>query len=130
MKLLDHNSLFSTAIGIDRGFPLQIKIVRVERSLFDVDEPEGQVDVDFLKDILSRINYKVLVQASKSVQASESASNIEVPNLPEKFDPTVGDDDQFWKDLHFVLLEIDIMEGSLVCPKSGVESLLKTVRWI
>ncbi|KAK3230886.1 hypothetical protein Dsin_002767 [Dipteronia sinensis] len=104
MRLLTHNMLSSNIKGVTNGFPLGIEVEKVI---------EKQVDFnpDFLKNMLLKIEWKALVDASRSLGYAE---------LPEEApESSVIDSDDFLRKLHHALLELHLEEGALVCPQTG-----------
>jgi multifunctional methyltransferase subunit TRM112 len=39
--------------------------------------------------------------------------------LPNEPPENYGDDEEFLKNLHHILLEVELIEGNLVCPETG-----------
>nr|XP_043633992.1 multifunctional methyltransferase subunit TRM112 homolog A-like [Erigeron canadensis] len=104
MRLLTHNMLASNIKGVTNGFPLRIEAEKVV---------EKQVDFnpDFLKNMFSKIDWKALSDACKTMGYAE---------LPEETpDHTLLDSDEFLQKLHHALLELHLEEGALVCPETG-----------
>ncbi|KAL5777194.1 hypothetical protein ACOSP7_010120 [Xanthoceras sorbifolium] len=104
MRLLTHNMLSSNIKGVTNGFPLRIEVAKVV---------EKQVDFnpDFLKNMFPKIEWKALVDASRSLGYAE---------LPEEApESSVIDSDEFLRKFHHALLELHLEEGSLVCPETG-----------
>ncbi|KAD5961227.1 hypothetical protein E3N88_12700 [Mikania micrantha] len=104
MRLLTHNMLASNIKGVINGFPLRIEPEKIV---------EKQVDFnpDFLKNMLPKLDWKALADASKIMGYSELPD--EVP------DQTVVDSSEFLQKLHHALLELHLEEGALVCPETG-----------
>lgn len=104
MRLLTHNMLSSNIKGVTNGFPLQIQAEKVIKKEVDFNP-------DFLKNMFSKIDWKALSDASKSMGYAE---------LPEEVsDPSVLDSNEFLQKFHHALLEIHLEEGALVCPETG-----------
>ncbi|CAK9172828.1 unnamed protein product, partial [Ilex paraguariensis] len=103
MRLLTHNMLSSNIKGVANGFPLRIEVEKVV---------EKQVDfnADFLKNMFAKIEWKALVDASRSMGYSE---------LPGDANPAMLDSDDFLQKFHHALLELHLEEGALVCPETG-----------
>uniref|UniRef100_A0A803N0P0 Uncharacterized protein n=1 Tax=Chenopodium quinoa TaxID=63459 RepID=A0A803N0P0_CHEQI len=68
------------------------------------------MNVDFLKNIFSKIEWKPFVDAAKTLGFSE---------LPEDVDQSLLDSQEFLAKFHHALLEIHLEEGALVCPETG-----------
>lgn len=103
MRLLTHNMLSSNIKGVANGFPLKIEAGKVM-------EKQVEMNVDFLRNILTKIEWKPFVEAAKALGYSE---------LPEDVDPSLLDSQEFLANFHHALLEIHLEEGALVCPETG-----------
>ncbi|KAE9609042.1 hypothetical protein Lal_00020109 [Lupinus albus] len=103
MRLLTHNMLSSNIKGVTNGFPLRIEVVKVE-------EKTVEMNTDFLKSMFVKIDWKVLVEASRSLGYSE---------LPEEGDSSFLESDEFLSRFHHALLELHLEEGALICPETG-----------
>ncbi len=68
------------------------------------------MNTDFLRSILEKLEWKVLCNACKEIG--------EEP-LPEEVSEEMLQDAAFLQQLHHVLVEVVIVEGSLICPESG-----------
>ncbi|KAF2306411.1 hypothetical protein GH714_017744 [Hevea brasiliensis] len=103
MRLLTHNMLSSNIKGVSNGFPLRIEVEKVM---------EKQVDFnpDFLKNMFSKIEWKALVDAARTMGYVE---------LPEEAESSMLDSDEFLRKFHHALLEVHLEEGALVCPETG-----------
>lgn len=104
MRLLTHNMLSSNIKGVTNGFPLQIEAEKVI---------ERQVDfnADFLKNMFAKVEWKPLVEASKTMGYAE---------LPDEApEQTALDSGDFLRKFHHALLELHLEEGALVCPETG-----------
>ncbi|KAJ9185390.1 hypothetical protein P3X46_005030 [Hevea brasiliensis] len=103
MRLLTHNMLSSNIKGVSIGFPLRIEVEKVM---------EKQVDFnpDFLKNMFSKIEWKALVDAARTMGYVE---------LPEEAESSMLDSDEFLRKFHHALLEVHLEEGALVCPETG-----------
>ncbi|KAG8389710.1 hypothetical protein BUALT_Bualt01G0007000 [Buddleja alternifolia] len=103
MRLVTHNMMSSNIKGVANGFPLLIEAAQVV-------EKEVDFNADFLKNIFARIEWKALVEASKTMGYSELLDNVESSML---------DSEEFLRKFHHALLEIHLEEGALVCPETG-----------
>ncbi|XP_022991522.1 multifunctional methyltransferase subunit TRM112-like protein At1g22270 isoform X1 [Cucurbita maxima] len=103
MRLLTHNMLSSNIKGVVNGFPLRIEVEKVV---------EKQVDFnpDFLKNMFSKIEWKPLVDASRTMGYAE---------LPEEAESSKLDSHDFLQRFHHALLELHLEEGALICPETG-----------
>ncbi|XP_075426167.1 multifunctional methyltransferase subunit TRM112-like protein [Ascaphus truei] len=106
MKLLTHNMLQSHVTGVTRGFPLTIRADEVKLS-----------SVDFSRDFVSRMIPKLEWEAL--VGAAESLGHLS--DLPRQLQAGYENDEEFLRKVHHVLLEVEVIEGSLRCPESGTE---------
>ncbi|KAJ4960287.1 hypothetical protein NE237_020197 [Protea cynaroides] len=104
MRLLTHNMLSSNIKGVSNGFPLRLD---VENSV----SKEVEFNPDFLRNMFSKIDWKALVDAARSMGYAE---------LPEEApDSSMLDSDEFLKKFHHALLELHLDEGALICPETG-----------
>ena len=103
MRLLTHNMLSSNIKGVTNGFPLLIQVEKVV---------ERQVDLnpDFLKSMFSKIDWKALVEASRSIGYTE---------LPDEVEPSMLDSDDFLCRFHHALLKLHVKQGALICPETS-----------
>ncbi|KAG7014318.1 Multifunctional methyltransferase subunit TRM112-like protein, partial [Cucurbita argyrosperma subsp. argyrosperma] len=103
MRLLTHNMLSSNIKGVVNGFPLRIEVEKVV---------EKQVDFnpDFVKNMFSKIEWKPLVDASRTMGYAE---------LPEEAESSMLDSHDFLQRFHHALLELHLEEGALICPGTG-----------
>lgn len=103
MRLLTHNMLSSNIKGVINGFPLGIVVEKV------IEKPV-EMNPDFLKNMFAKIEWKALVDASRSMGYTE---------LPEQADSSMLDSVDFLQRFHHALLELHLEEGALVCPETG-----------
>ena len=88
------------------GYPLNIEAtsVVVEKSPFDGD---------VILKMLPRLNYAAVVQAAQQMAPDDEAA-VKLPaQLP------ANPDESLLQTLHYVLLDIHLVEGFLICPDSG-----------
>ncbi|XP_060520466.1 multifunctional methyltransferase subunit TRM112-like protein [Cylas formicarius] len=105
MKLLTHNMLTSKCIkGVSVGYPLAIKAS-------DVRICEVDFNPDFVSRIIPKVDWPVLYNAAESIG--------QVEDLPKELSENYENDHNFLKKAHRVLLEVDVIDGELVCPESG-----------
>eukprot|EP00921_Rhytidocystis_pertsovi_P017358 GHVQ01027300.1.p1 GENE.GHVQ01027300.1~~GHVQ01027300.1.p1 ORF type:complete len:127 (+),score=17.65 GHVQ01027300.1:231-611(+) len=105
MKLLTHNLLMCNRKQCSGGFPLQIKLDACRENAMCTEE--GDYNGDFILSVLDRIDWKALVDTSKTLGTE----------LPPSYNDTDKQDEHFLRMVHHVLLEIHINEATLVCPK-------------
>lgn len=105
MKLLTHNMLTSNIIkGVTKGFPLGITPTKVEVKEIDFNPA-------FIVKTLTKIDYPALYQAANEVGHGEG--------LPEQIEGDVKENEELLKKLHNAMLQVEVIEGELVCPESG-----------
>ncbi|KAM6995871.1 multifunctional methyltransferase subunit TRM112-like protein [Zonotrichia leucophrys gambelii] len=106
MKLLTHNLLSSHVPGLrpGAGFPLKIEAaeVRVRPVPFNAA---------FVSRMVPRLRWDALREAAESLGRPSE--------LPPEPSPGYEADEEFLRRLHHVLLEVEVLEGSLQCPDSG-----------
>ncbi|KAK2665104.1 hypothetical protein Ddye_003678 [Dipteronia dyeriana] len=103
MRLLTHNMLSSNIKGVTNGFPLLIEVEKVIEKPVDFNP-------DFLKNMFLKVDWKALVDASRSLGYAD---------LPEETpESSVIDSDDFLRKFHHALLELHLEEGALVCPET------------
>jgi multifunctional methyltransferase subunit TRM112 len=104
MKLLTHNLLRSNVKGVQNGFPLRIEVLEKENVHVEFNPA-------FITKMLNRLDWIALRQAAKDV----------LPDviLPEILTTDLLSNTEFLQLVHSVLLEVDILEGFLICPESG-----------
>ena len=133
MKLLTHNLLQSP--GTRHGYPLGIEAEKVETV-------ETEFNPDFLVRMIEKLDYPGLVATIASVRhhrrarphpfhtrdSRTAAPHAVVPrasqlgmqeSLPAALPANCSEDEGFLKALHHVLLEIEIVDGHLICPETG-----------
>ncbi|XP_020623139.1 multifunctional methyltransferase subunit TRM112-like protein At1g22270 [Orbicella faveolata] len=110
MRLLTHNMLKSHVKGVKNGYPLTIEVVNVVVNEVDFNP-------DFISRMIPKLEWSALVQAAQQVGRSEG--------LPDELIPDYEKDEEFLKKAHHVLLEVEVEEGSLVCPESGKKFPIK-----
>ncbi|XP_071504386.1 multifunctional methyltransferase subunit TRM112-like protein [Diadema setosum] len=104
MKLITHNMLTSHVKGVKNGYPLKIE-AESTRTL------EVEFNPDFVARMIPRIEWAVLYDAVSSLNMTGS--------LPAQPVENYESDEEFLKEAHRAMLEIEIVEGNLVCPESG-----------
>jgi len=96
-----HNMLVSNAKGVseEEGYPLTLEVTehRMEETEFDAAGTRKTMET---------VKYAVLRAAAKAVDV----------DLPEAY---AADDDEALKVIHAALCDVHVVEGCLVCPKSG-----------
>ena len=149
MKLMTHNMLMSP--GTRNGFPLAIEVEKME-------VVEAEFNADFCARMIEKLEWAALVATVASVRATRNSSRnsfaahharaqphrrsratlraaqlkLEKGELPAAVPEDYATNEEFLKALHHVLLEVEIVEGVLVCPetdkrfpiKEGIPSML------
>jgi len=105
MKLMTHNVLSSKGIkSVKTGYPLKIEAK-------DVKVSEVDFNPDFIARVIPRLDWEVVVKAAQALgQASD---------LPTELVENYENDQEFLKKAHHVLMEVEIINGDLVCPETG-----------
>ena len=108
MRLLTHNMLMSP--GTKNGYPLAIEVEKME-------EVEAEFSAEFMVRMVEKVDYPALLAtvASLNVESGLPAA------VPEKF----AEDETFLQALHHVLMEIEIVDGQLVCPETSKKFPIK-----
>ncbi|PSN53018.1 Multifunctional methyltransferase subunit TRM112-like protein [Blattella germanica] len=105
MKLLTHNMLTSKCLrGVSVGYPLGIVAK-------DVKLLETEFNSEFVLRIIPKLDWEVLWNAADSIGHSG--------DLPQTLCEDYENDVDFLKKVHHVLLEVEVINGELVCPESG-----------
>ncbi|XP_006861040.1 PREDICTED: tRNA methyltransferase 112 homolog [Chrysochloris asiatica] len=104
MKLLTHNLLTSHVRGVGpRGFPLRLQATEVCINTVEFNP-------DFVVRMIPKVEWAALLEAADTLHLAE------VPKGPiEGYER----DEDFLRKMHHVLLEVDVLEGTLQCPESG-----------
>jgi len=105
MKLLTHNMLTSKCIKkVVTGYPLLIEAR-------DVKVSEVEFNAEFVSRVLPKIDWESLRQA-----AEQLGHQSDLPTaVPENFET----DEDFLRKAHHVLLQVEVINGDLVCPETG-----------
>eukprot|EP00112_Aurelia_sp_Birch-Aquarium-sp1_P026121 Seg906.10 transcript_id=Seg906.10/GoldUCD/mRNA.D3Y31 product="Multifunctional methyltransferase subunit TRM112 B" protein_id=Seg906.10/GoldUCD/D3Y31 len=104
MKLLTHNMLTSNIKGVKNGFPLGIEATNVEMK--DVD-----FNPEFITRMMPRLEWNALVETAQKLGHGE--------DMPPLVTDDLKSDEEFLRKVHHILLEIEIVEGNLICPETG-----------
>ncbi|XP_012521689.1 multifunctional methyltransferase subunit TRM112-like protein isoform X2 [Monomorium pharaonis] len=105
MKLLTHNMLTSKAMkGVTVGYPLKI----VAR---DIRVSEVDFNPEYIARIIPKLDWAVLWKAAESIG--------HVGELPQILIEDFETNEDFLKKAHHVLLEVEVINGELLCPESG-----------
>ncbi|CAH0547724.1 unnamed protein product [Brassicogethes aeneus] len=105
MKLITHNFLSSKCMkGVNVGFPLKI-------SASDVKVTEVDFNPEFVARIMQKIDYPALYTATESIGHLE--------DLPKQMVENYENDEHFLKKVHHALLQLEVINGELICPETG-----------
>jgi multifunctional methyltransferase subunit TRM112 len=107
MKLLTHNILTSKMLkGVVTGYPLKLNVAKVEVKKADYQ-------TEFIQRIMQKVNYNALYEAAVAIGHAEG-----LPQISD-YKPELLNEEETLKKLHTALLEVEIIEGELVCPETG-----------
>ena len=105
MKLVTHNMLTSKCIkGVVTGYPLKL-------NARDVRVSEVDFNPEFISRMIPKLDWDVLCNAADTISHLG-----ELPKtLPDSFDQN----ESFLKKAHHVMLEVEVVNGELICPETG-----------
>ncbi|XP_015430614.1 PREDICTED: multifunctional methyltransferase subunit TRM112-like protein [Dufourea novaeangliae] len=105
MKLLTHNMLTSKCLkGVTVGYPLGIVAK-------DIKVSEVDFNSEFIARIIPKLDWATLWKAAESVSS--------LSNLLQHRSTDIETNEEFLKKVHHVLLEVEVINGDLLCPESG-----------
>eukprot|EP00656_Telonema_subtile_P001076 TRINITY_DN10514_c0_g1_i1.p2 TRINITY_DN10514_c0_g1~~TRINITY_DN10514_c0_g1_i1.p2 ORF type:complete len:117 (+),score=35.80 TRINITY_DN10514_c0_g1_i1:149-499(+) len=96
--------LESPVKGVNERFPLQIESESIEIT-------EQEFNPEFIVHMFPRIEWAALVEAASALELDHG--------LPAAVAPEMLENEEFLKAVHHVLMEVRVLEGSLVCKESG-----------
>uniref|UniRef100_A0A1Q3G320 Multifunctional methyltransferase subunit TRM112-like protein n=3 Tax=Culex TaxID=53527 RepID=A0A1Q3G320_CULTA len=103
MKILTYNFLTSKCIrGVKVGYPLKLNIV--EKKVVSSD-----FNSEFITRMIPRLDWGAIKQAANNIGA----------DLPATMPEDIGADSETLQKLHHILMEVDVVEGTLECPETG-----------
>lgn len=103
MKLLTYNFLTSKCIrGVQVGFPLKLNIVETKVVHTDFNS-------EFITRMLPRLEWSAICAAATNIGSE----------IPQTMPADIQNDTETLQKLHHVLLEVDVIEGTLECPETG-----------
>ncbi|XP_038115642.1 multifunctional methyltransferase subunit TRM112-like protein [Culex quinquefasciatus] len=103
MKILTYNFLTSKCIrGVKVGYPLKLNIV--EKKVVSSD-----FNSEFITRMIPRLDWGAIKQAANNIGA----------DLPATMPDDIGADSETLQKLHHILMEVDVVEGTLECPETG-----------
>ncbi|KAJ1108533.1 hypothetical protein NDU88_005909 [Pleurodeles waltl] len=106
MKLLTHNMLSSHVRGVRQGFPLGLKATEVKVNTVDFNQ-------EFVARMIPKLEWTALVEAADNLG--------HLSDLPRELVADYESNEDFLRKVHHVLLEVEVIEGTLKCPESGRE---------
>lgn len=101
---MTHNMLTSHVKGVKNGYPLKIEVN--EMKIREVD-----FNPEFISRMIPRLEWKALYEAAQSLDV--------VGNLSPEVVKDYENDEDFLKEAHRVLMEVEVIKGFLICPESG-----------
>uniref|UniRef100_A0A023F4E5 Multifunctional methyltransferase subunit TRM112-like protein n=1 Tax=Triatoma infestans TaxID=30076 RepID=A0A023F4E5_TRIIF len=105
MKLITHNMLTSKCMkGVKHGYPLAIEAR-------DVKIVDVEFKSDFVARVLPRMDWNTLWTAADSIGHAG--------DLPKSLIENYENNEEFLKKVHHILMEVEVIEGDLICPESG-----------
>lgn len=111
MRLLVHNLLECKIKGCkpSSSYPLTLRSIEIKRN-------PTNYNPDFIKNLLTKIDYKAFLTSVEQIfKRTGSCENFkDLGQIPDSL-PEEPFSDEFLKTLHCYLLEIDIVNGEMVC---------------
>mmetsp|Transcript_27220 Transcript_27220/g.80077 ORF Transcript_27220/g.80077 Transcript_27220/m.80077 type:complete len:116 (+) Transcript_27220:32-379(+) len=102
MKLLTHNML--TSPGVAKGFPLKIVATKVETM-------ETDFNAHFVARMVEKLEWGALLGAVEQLGLDAK--------LPAAVPEGYAEDETFLRALHHVIVEVEVVEGELICPETS-----------
>ncbi|XP_052896184.1 multifunctional methyltransferase subunit TRM112-like protein [Anopheles moucheti] len=103
MKLLTYNFLTSKCIrGVKVGYPLKLNILEKK-------EVNADFNSEFITRMLPRLEWSAICAAAANVGSE----------IPSTMPTDIQNDMETLQKLHHILLEVDVVEGTLECPETG-----------
>ncbi|GAW83139.1 hypothetical protein, conserved [Plasmodium gonderi] len=113
MRLLTHNFLKCNEIQCSGGYPLSMQLNNDAEENIKILEQE--FNVEFVKNVLTKVDYEVLCQTAKQLGI------ILLPSYTSQH----LEDEEFLNSVHHALFKVHIMEATLICPKCNASFLIK-----
>ncbi|XP_050481529.1 multifunctional methyltransferase subunit TRM112-like protein isoform X1 [Bombus huntii] len=115
MKLLTHNMLTSKCLkGVTVGYPLGIVVSFTSIYNFKakgIKVSEVDFNPEFIARIIPKLDWATLWKAAESIG--------HVGELPQTLIQDFETNEEFLKMVHHILLEVEVINGDLLCPESG-----------
>nr|CAD7426955.1 unnamed protein product [Timema monikensis] len=83
----------------------------VWRTAKDVQVSEIDFNPEFLVRIIPKLDWSAFYKAAESIGHGEG--------LPQTVISEFENDEDFLKKVHHILLEVEVIDGELICPESG-----------
>ncbi|KAK1445092.1 hypothetical protein BgAZ_109980 [Babesia gibsoni] len=104
MRLITHNLIMCNTDKCVGGYPLRISLSIEDNAC----KTEPQVlNPQFIRKIIKRMDYPVLVEAAKSIGLQ----------LPSTYSEEDLEDEKFIAHIHHCILEFHVLEATMQCPK-------------
>lgn len=103
MRLLSLCSLRCHAKDITIGYPLKLEILEMQVK-------ESEYNRSFILNILPTINWKCILICANAVG---------LLGIPNEFSSQLVQDEEFIKAMHYLLCDVHIISGNLICPESN-----------
>ncbi|CAA9990531.1 tRNA m2G10 methyltransferase subunit, putative [Plasmodium knowlesi strain H] len=113
MRLLTHNFLKCNETQCNGGYPLSVALNKDAEENMKILEQE--INVEFVKNVLTKVDYDVLYQTAKQLGI----------NLLPSYTSQHLEDEEFLNSVHHALFKVHIMEGTLICPKCNASFPIK-----
>ncbi|KAI0988864.1 hypothetical protein GJ496_007559 [Pomphorhynchus laevis] len=97
--------------GVKTGFPLGITADKVIVQ-------QKNFNADFIKSIMKKIDWPVFIDAAKQLGYDDGLNRDNPPHFDSSH-AIPNDKENVMQKIHRALLEVDIIEGELICPESG-----------
>lgn len=101
MRLLTHNLMMCNRKQCSGGFPLKVSVRESKTT-------ESDFNANHIKAMLSRIDYQALLT---------TANSLGIHSLPPSYNESDLVDEMFLKSVHDVIMDYQLLEGDLICPK-------------
>eukprot|EP00005_Dracoamoeba_jomungandri_P008444 CAMPEP_0174262636 /NCGR_PEP_ID=MMETSP0439-20130205/14150_1 /TAXON_ID=0 /ORGANISM="Stereomyxa ramosa, Strain Chinc5" /LENGTH=112 /DNA_ID=CAMNT_0015347449 /DNA_START=44 /DNA_END=382 /DNA_ORIENTATION=+ len=92
--------LQSNVKGVTQGFPLGLEVTETEVT-------EHEFNPEFIQKMIPKLDWHALVTTAKVLEIT----------LPEEIPDE--QDEEFLRNLKVALLDVEVKEGTLICPESG-----------
>nr|CAG4638882.1 EOG090X0LTV [Cyclestheria hislopi] len=105
MKLLTHNMLTSKCLkGVNVGYPLGIIAKEIKVT-------EVEFNPKFISRMIPKMDWETVCKAAETIG--------HLNDLPQTVIEDYENNEEFLKKVHHVLLEVEVVDGELVCPETG-----------